>query len=73
MPSIVAVMHLTSAVLTSTEVALAASGRLQVLPLISREQPFERSAQAHRILDDDLGDVLQLVLTFGAPSSEVSS
>ena len=50
--------------LTSTAIGLAASGRLQVLPLISRTVRLDDIADAYRMLDDDPRAALQVVIDF---------
>lgn len=50
--------------LTSTVIDLAASGRLQVLPLISHEVPLDEVAEAYRMLDADPRSALQVVIDF---------
>jgi hypothetical protein len=50
--------------LNTTVIGLAAAERLQVLPLISHEQPYTEAAEAFRMIDADPRRVLQLVLDF---------
>lgn len=50
--------------LTSTVIALAVAGRLDVLSLISHESPYTDAAEAFRLLDQNPRDVLQYVLDF---------
>ena len=48
--------------LTSTAIALASSGRLQVLPLISHTVPLAEAAAAYAMLDERPSEALQVVL-----------
>ncbi|WP_233204553.1 zinc-binding alcohol dehydrogenase [Cryobacterium sp. Y62] len=50
--------------LTSTAIDLAASGRLQVLPLISHAVGLDEVADAYRMLDEGAPGVLQVVIDF---------
>lgn len=52
--------------LTSTAIALAASGRLQVLPLISHTVSLDEVGEAYRMLDADPRSALQVVIDFEA-------
>jgi len=48
--------------LTSTAIALASSGRLRVIPLITHTVPLADAASAYRMLDETPRDALQVVL-----------
>lgn len=50
--------------LTSTAIALAASGRLEVLPLISHAINLAEVGEAYRMLDEGAPDLLQVVIDF---------
>ncbi|MFC0681719.1 zinc-binding dehydrogenase [Lysobacter korlensis] len=50
--------------LWSTAIALAESGRLDVLSLISHQVPYRDAADAYRMLDERPGEALQVVLDF---------
>ena len=53
--------------LTSTAIKLAASGRLQVLPLISHQVRLDEVAEVYRMLDEDPRAALQVVIDFEEP------
>jgi 2-desacetyl-2-hydroxyethyl bacteriochlorophyllide A dehydrogenase len=53
--------------LEQTVIRLAAEGRLRLEPLVSHVLPFERAADAFRLLDDGTPDAVQVVLEFSRP------
>jgi threonine dehydrogenase-like Zn-dependent dehydrogenase len=53
--------------LTSTAIALAADGRLQVLPLITHTVGLADAAEAYRMLDERPSEALQVVLDMRDP------
>ncbi|MDQ4137665.1 MAG: zinc-binding alcohol dehydrogenase, partial [Actinomycetota bacterium] len=57
--------------LWSTAIALAESGRLDVLSLISHEVPYRDAAEAYRMLDERSAEALQVVLDFTTSTSSV--
>jgi threonine dehydrogenase-like Zn-dependent dehydrogenase len=56
--------------LWSTAIDLAASGRVSVLPLVSRTVPFAEAADAYRLLDERPQEALQVVLDFTGGTAE---
>ena len=59
--------------LTSTGMALAASGRLRLTELISHEMPIDQAPEAFQLLDEHPERALQVLLTFPDDSSEVAA
>jgi len=51
--------------LVRTGIRLQAEGVLQLEPLITHIVPWREAADAYRMLDEDPGDALQVVLDFG--------
>jgi 2-desacetyl-2-hydroxyethyl bacteriochlorophyllide A dehydrogenase len=59
--------------LWSTAIALAESGRLDVLSLISHQVPYRDAAEAYRMLDERPAEALQVVLDFTEPFTSTST